>query len=99
MSWTQGSSFPPNIVPFLSPDDLVPTIHAAGTVIGGAAGSAMQVVGDLTAAQLNALMPAARVASVSKYLGPINTAFRRYGILRAEQRAAILGRLALSVDS
>lgn len=90
-----GSSPLLNMVAVFSVDDLVSVTNTAGVIMGGPAGAALEAVGELTAAQLRAIMPAARAANVSKYLGPINTAFKRYGISSLEQRAAILGQISV----
>lgn len=79
-----------NMVPIFSTDDFVFVANTAGTIVGGPAGATLQTVGDLTAAQLKAVMPAARAANIARCLEPINRACRNFGISKAEQRAAFL---------
>lgn len=90
-----GSSLSPGIVPFLSADEFLAGTIAAGTVVGGPAGIALQAASDLTAAQLRAIMPAARAANVARFLGPINQVFKIYGIDKSEQRAAFLAHVSV----
>lgn len=85
-----GLSSRSTMVPVFSMDDIVPIVNTVGMIVGGPAGAALQTVGDLTADQLKAVMPAARAANIARCLSPINQAFRSYGISQPEQRAAFL---------
>lgn len=98
MNWMTGSPFGGAVVPFLQPiEDAFGAVAAGAGAIAGAVRGALtppqDTAGDMTLQQLQAAMPASRNAAT--YLGPINTAFRNYGINLPQQRAAFLAHVSV----
>jgi murein DD-endopeptidase MepM/ murein hydrolase activator NlpD len=88
----QAESAPPHRAPKGSPGQPprpAPTLPAP--VPGG---PATAVAGDVTDAQLRAIMPTAGTL-VARYLGPLNNAMRSYGIDTNERRAAFLAQISV----
>lgn len=95
MSDRHSSARTSDFVPIPNQSSLQNGIETISTIVGRAVDTAVQAAFTMTSAQLATAIPSATKPNIDRMIGPINSAFRNYGILLPEQRAVFLANISV----